>query len=170
MENVTLSIRPAKPADIPAMQQILEIAFADYYRVLNVKIPALTESVEDIQADLESKHVLVVTANQFMIAGTLRYEIIGNVCYISRFGVLPKWQSVGTGGMLLKAVEADCLKNGVGAIALHTASKLFKQVRYYYGQGFYIHSTDESRGYIRGLLIKELGGDCDLALVVAAKG
>ena len=42
-----------------------------------------------------------------------------------------------------------------GEIQLHTGSKITSLIRFYYGRGFYIDSTDKSRGYVRALLIKE---------------
>ena len=41
-------------------------------------------------------------------------------------------------------------------------------IRFYYGHGYFIHSTDESRGYIRALLVHELEmpGNYDLAPVM----
>lgn len=162
MDNINLKIRPAKSLDIPTISNLLQIAFADYYNVLGVKIKTVSETYEEIQKDIDTKNVYIVTANMFIVVGTIRFEKIGNICYVSRFGVLPKWQSAGTGGMLLKQAEKFCMENNLSAIALHTASKLTKQVRYYYKQGFYIHSTDSSKGYIRGLLIKEFKGDYNL--------
>ena len=162
MDNINLQIRPAKTSDIPAISNLLHIAFADYYNVLGVKIKPLTETFDDIEKDIKSKNVYIATANMFMVAGTIRFEKIGDICYISRFGVLPKWQSSGTGGLLLKQAERFCAENNLSAMVLHTAAKLAKQVRYYYKQGFYIHSTESSKGYIRGLLIKEFSNDYSL--------
>ena len=165
MENINLQIRRAKSSDIPAISNLLQIAFADYYNVLGVKIKAASETFDEIQKDIETKNVYIATANVFMVVGTIRFEQKGGICYVSRFGVLPKWQSTGTGSLLLKEAEKFCIENGLSAIALHTAAKLSKQVRYYYKQGFYIHSTDSSKGYIRGLLIKEFNSNYNLEFI-----
>ena len=47
------------------------------------------------------------------------------------------------------------IKKGVKEIALDTGSKITSLVRFYYGRGFYIDSTDKSRGYVRAHLVKE---------------
>ncbi|MEX1377021.1 MAG: GNAT family N-acetyltransferase [Eubacteriales bacterium] len=162
MENITIQIRPAKLSDIPAISNLLQVAFADYYNVLGVKIKTANETHEEIKKEIEEKNVYVATANMFMIVGTIRFHKAGDICYISRFGVLPKWQSTGTGGLLLKQAERFCEDNDLSAMALHTATKLTKQVCYYYKQGFFIHSTTTDKGYIRGLLIKEYGKNYSL--------
>lgn len=159
MENINIQIRPAKTSDIPAISNLLQVAFADYYNILGVKIKTANETSEDIQKEIDEKQVYVATANMLIPVGTIRFNKIGNLCYISRFGVLPKWQSTGTGGLLLKQAESYCKENNLSAMALHTATKLAKQVRYYYKQGFFIHSTTSDKGYVRGLLIKEFKSD-----------
>jgi hypothetical protein len=40
-------------------------------------------------------------------------------------------------------------------------------IRFYYGMGFYIHSTSTDRGYIRALLCKELD-ECEMEDLEAA--
>ena len=159
MENISIQIRPAKLSDIPAISDLLHIAFADYYNILDVKIKSANETHEEIKKEIAEKQVYVATANMFNIVGTMRFEKIGDICYISRFGVLPKWQSTGTGGLLLKQAQTFSKENELSAMALHTATKLTKLVRYYYKQGFFIHSTTTDKGYIRGLLIKEFNSN-----------
>lgn len=166
MDNINIQIRPAKLADIEAISNLLHIAFADYYNVLGVKIKSANETYDEIKKDIEQKQVYVATANMQKIVGTIRFNKEGDVCYISRFGVLPKWQSTGTGGLLLKQAEEYSRQNKLKAMALHTAAKLSKQVQYYYRQSFFIHSTTFDKGYIRGLLIKELEKDYSLESVI----
>jgi N-acetylglutamate synthase-like GNAT family acetyltransferase len=159
MDSVRLTIRKAHPADAPAIHNILAVSFSEYHTLLGIRPKALTESIEDIVKEIKNKTVLVAVVNNMLLCGTLRYEFAGDVCYISRFGVLPNWQAAGAGGELLAFVEQACSEAGTKAMCLHTATKLFKQTRYYYGQGFFIHSTTHDRGYVRGLFVKELSSD-----------
>jgi GNAT superfamily N-acetyltransferase len=127
--------------------------------MLGITPSAVTENEEDIIYDIKTKNVLIIRASNTLTVGTIRYHMIDNICYISRFGILPNWQSAGAGDMLIKEVEKRAKMLGASAIMLHSASRLLKQVRYYYRQGFFIHSTDHSPGYIRALFIKELGNN-----------
>lgn len=156
--GVILTIKNAVPNDANDIHNCLNISFEDYCTMLGITPIAISETLNDIMNDINTKNVLIVRASNTKTVGTIRYHMIGNICYISRFGILPNWQSVGAGDMLVKEVEKRARNLGATAIMLHSASKLLKQVRYYYRQGFFIHSTDHSRGYIRALFIKELGG------------
>lgn len=156
--GAVISIRKAVPNDATQIHSVLAVSFADYYTLLGITPPGISETTDDIKDDIEKKNVLVARASNTLTVGTIRFHMIGDVWYISRFGVLPNWQASGTGEKLMHEVERLAKELGATAIMLHSATKLSKQVRYYYGQGFFIHSTDNSNGYIRALFIKELGG------------
>ncbi len=155
--GAVITIRKAVPSDATQIHSVLAVSFADYYTMLGITPPGISEAIEDIKTDIEQKNVLVARASNTLTVGTVRYHMIDNVCYVSRFGVLPNWQAGGTGEKLFLEVEKAAKELGASAIMLHSAAKLSKQVRYYYGQGFFIHSTDFTKGYIRALFIKELG-------------
>ncbi|MCK5129208.1 MAG: GNAT family N-acetyltransferase [Clostridiales bacterium] len=154
--NVILTVKNALQNDATSIHSVLSISFADYYIMLSITPPAISETIEDIKLDIADKNVLVIRASNTLIVGTIRFHMIDDVCYISRFGVLPNWQSVGAGDMLMKEVEKSARELGASTIMLHSSSKLLKQVRYYYSQGFFIHSTNDAMGYIRALFVKEL--------------
>jgi ribosomal protein S18 acetylase RimI-like enzyme len=157
MQNLT--VRKAVPADIPDILRITRSAFEQYRVLLGLPLPpaALTETEEDIARDIATKDVRIGFFNGLVAIGCVRCETLpGNVAYISRFSVSPNWQSSGMGHALLEAVEQDCRERGVAALTLHTATRMFALARFYYGQGFFVHSTTDNRGYIRGLFVKEI--------------
>ena len=157
-----ITIRKAVPSDATQIHSVLAVSFADYYTMLGITPPGISETIDDIKKDIGQKNVLVARASNTLTVGTVRYHMMDNICYLSRFGVLPNWQSGGTGEKLFLEVEKNAKELGAAAIMLHSAAKLSKQVRYYYGQGFFIHSTDFTKGYIRALFIKELGGEYNI--------
>lgn len=155
---MSLYIRKAVPADAQMIFDITKEAFTKYAKELGMseKVYALHESIEDIISDINKKTVFIGFIDDVPL-GSIRYELIdGNLGYISRFGVKLDAQKGGMGGALVAAVEEDCRARGISAIALHTCTKMFQLVRFYYGKGFYIHSTTHDRGYVRGLFLKEL--------------
>ncbi|HHY82598.1 MAG TPA: GNAT family N-acetyltransferase [Clostridiales bacterium] len=155
---MNLVIRKALPEDIPAIHQITQEAFKKYAQDLGLPhtVSALKETEETIRQDMERKTILIALLDD-MPVGSIRYEILpGNIAYISRFGVKLDIQKSGVGRALMEAAEEDLRKQGVAFITLHTATKMTAQVRFYYGLGFYVHSTTTDRGYIRGLFCKEL--------------
>ena len=152
-----VDIKEATPEDAPAILEIMQDAFHKYERDLGMTghVTALKETVEDIQRDIENKTVLVGFVDGVAV-GSVRVEIMGDLAYLSRFGVRSAITKSGIGGMLIDRVEVLCREQSVRAIALHTSSRMFGLIRFYYGHGYFIHSTATNRGYIRALLVHEL--------------
>lgn len=154
-----LFVKKATLDDIPAIHEITIQAFQKYAFDLGLpdQVAALKETYESIQEDLAKKIVLVAWVGDQAV-GTIRCEALppGNVGYISRFGVNPDIHNMGVGKALVMAMEEEAKKEGITLLTLHTASKMTSLVRFYYGMGFYIHSTSTNRGYIRAYFCKEL--------------
>lgn len=167
-ENAHIEVREATLADVPVIWEITQEAFHKYQHDLYmpVSVAALSETQEDIARDLTKKLVLV-GLYEGEIVGTVRVEFLGELAYFSRFGVKLASQNGGMGGALVRRVEKECMSRGIKAIALHTSAKMRSLIRFYYGNGYFIHSTRTDRGYIRALLINELEHDVtyDLAPV-----
>ncbi|WP_139905275.1 GNAT family N-acetyltransferase [Clostridium thermarum] len=162
MSGGVLAIRKAVLADVPSIQKITREAFEAYVACAGIpgSTAALTESVEDIEVDIETKHCFVAELDG-VIVGSVRIEIReDNTAYLSRFGVAVNYQNHGIGASLLDYVDDVMRELGVSRIYLHTASKILSLVRFYYGRGFYIDSTTKDRGYIRALLCKEYNENC----------
>lgn len=153
-----LEIRKAGPADVDGILEVTHDAFTAYAKELGMpdKVMALKEDGQTILQEMKKKTVLVGCING-KIVGTVRFETIpGNIAYMTRFGVHGSIRKSGMGTMLIDEVAAYARQEGLTAIALHTCTKMFPLVRFYYGQGFYIHSTTQDRGYVRGLFLREL--------------
>ncbi len=155
---MNLMIRNAQKSDIPAVHIITQEAFEKYAHDLGLpkQVSALKETRETILAEMESKTVLIALLDDVPV-GCIRYEMLPeNIAYISRFGVKLDLHNCGVGKALVQAVEDRVRQLGASALSLHTASKMTALVRFYYGMGFYIHSTGFDRGYVRALFLKEL--------------
>lgn len=162
--QATLSLSPivrdANEGDAQAIAVIVREAFQKYAECIGHAAPlkALTESEADVIADMKTKHVLVGLVDG-EILGSMRYEVIGDIAYITRFAVRPYVQKSGLGKALAHAAMRACRADGVKALALHTATKIAGSMIFYYSSGFYVHSTRIDRGYVRALMVYELGDD-----------
>lgn len=158
-----LVIKKASEQDVFTIHDIVQQAFEVYARELGLpdKVSALKETPHTILEEMRKKTIFVAWLDGQPV-GTIRLEVLssGKVGYISRFGVRPDVQNCGVGKALMREVEQEARKLGLCALTLHTASKMTSLVRFYYGMGFYIHSTSTDRGYIRALMCKELE-QCD---------
>ena len=149
-------VRLATEEDIPAIMDITKEAFTKYVELAGLQsVSALTETYEDVKRDLETKLVLIAVQDDVPV-GSVRLEIRDDhTAYLSRFGVRTTNQNSGIGKSIMHLADRLMLKHGVKQIHLHTCSTVFSLIRFYYGRGFYIDSTDKSRGYVRALLIKD---------------
>jgi N-acetylglutamate synthase-like GNAT family acetyltransferase len=160
MPNI-ITIRKANISDAPAILEVTRKAFSLYRGSISAEITlsALTESIKDVEHDITKNHVYVAVrqCEATTIEGSLRFSLLSpQVAYIYRIGVNPDGHNAGIGSELLAKAIKDISALGAKAATLHTNSKYFKLVRYYYGHEFYVHSTDTSRGYIRAFFVKDL--------------
>jgi len=154
-------IRKANENDIADILHITKDAFRLYQKQLqtSVEVVALHETKQDILNDIVN-HTVFVAEDSGKVFGAVRYTMLSsNVAYLYRFAVEGNTSHIGAGSHLLKAVIDDCTAKGATALTLHTNAKHFSLARYYYGKDFFIHSTDNSKGYIRALFVKELAKD-----------
>lgn len=154
-----MEIKKADLEDAQGIQEITHKAFLlyrDNIKTANAYFTALSESIEDVKKDILAKEVFIAERDG-IIVGSIRLEYVSPVlAYISRFAVNPDEHNQGVGADLLqKAIDA-CIEKGIIKVTLHTNSKYYKLARYYYGKGFYVHSTTFDRGYIRALFVKDL--------------
>ncbi len=150
-------VRVANFDDIPDIMSITHEAFIKYRELAGVEsTPALNETYEDIENDLKSKIVLIAFSDGDPV-GSVRLAIDkeNHTAYLSRFGVKISSQNNGIGKSIMNIVDKIMMDQGVRKLSLHTASKIASLIRFYYGRGFYIDSTDKSKGYIRALLVKD---------------
>lgn len=149
-------VRMATYDDIDDILSITKEAFLKYAELAGIETTqALTETYEDVKRDIDTKIVLIAFSDGVPV-GSVRVEVFDdNTAYFSRFGVKVTSQNNGIGKSILNLVDRIMKKKGVKKLSLHTASKITSLIRFYYGRGFYIDSTDKSKGYIRALLIKE---------------
>ena len=149
-------VRMATYDDIDDIMSITKEAFLKYAELAGIETTAaLTETYEDVKKDIDTKIVLIALSDGVPV-GSVRVEVFDDkTAYFSRFGVKVTSQNNGIGKSIMNLVDRIMRKNGIKKISLHTASRISSLIRFYYGRGFYIDSTDKSKGYIRALLIKE---------------
>ncbi len=156
-ESLSLfEVRLAEESDIESIIQITREAFAKYKEMTGAAtLDALEETPEDIKKDIETKMVLIAMSEGESV-GCVRVEINpDNTAYLTRFAVKVTSQNNGIGKSMMNHVDKLMQKRGVKKISLYTASKAASLMRFYYGRGFYVESTDTMRGYIRAKLVKE---------------
>lgn len=149
-------VRLANYSDIDDIMRITKEAFTKYRELAGIDhVDALYETREDIRRDIDTKVVLLALSDGEAV-GSVRVEILpDHSAYLTRFAVKVTSQNNGIGKSIMNLVDRIMVKKGVKRISLHTGSQITSLIRFYYGRGFYIDSTDKSQGYVRALLIKD---------------
>lgn len=158
--DYSLIIRRATPTkeDTEAVISVMHDAFEKYKADTNISysMEALEETYDDVLEDIKTKHVYIAFVDGNPV-GSIRVSINNQekTAYISRFGVSRNFQNIGIGVSFMNLVDKLLISKDIKRAMLHTATRHSSLVRFYYGCGFYIHSTSESRGYIRALFYKD---------------
>lgn len=149
-------VRLANKNDVEAILDITKEAFNSYVKLAGIDdTPALRETPQDVIEDLNKKIVLIALADETPV-GCVRLKINDDkTAYLSRFAVRTTSQNNGIGKSIMNLVDKIMKDKGIKEITLHTGAKISSLVRFYYGRGFYIDSTDKSHGYVRACLKKE---------------
>jgi ribosomal protein S18 acetylase RimI-like enzyme len=150
-------IRKATKDDVIAIKDVMDDSFGLYKsRILPYgELDVLSETKEDIGKDIENKEVFLALIDDIPV-GSIRISIEDDeTAMISRFGVKQQYHNIGIGKALLNLADKFLQAKKIRYVKLYTASRYGDLMRFYYGRGFYVHSTTTDKGYIRALMIKE---------------
>ncbi len=149
-------VRLATVEDAKSIMDITREAFLIYKEMAGAEtLDALQESYEDVVRDIKEKIVLIAMSDGEPV-GCVRVEIKDDkTAWLTRFAVKVTCQNNGIGKSMMNHVDKVMKREGVKTISLYTASKVASLIRFYYGRGFYVETTDDERGYIRAKLTKE---------------
>jgi predicted N-acetyltransferase YhbS len=162
-------------ADTTHIKDILAVtkaAFSVYNSKLLEQFPdaspasqaALDETEAQVLSDVLDNTVFVCEKNGKILGAVRLKKMSDELLYLYRFAVKPKRQNGGVGSELITAAIAYAKQNGFKAIYLYSNTKNIELGRFYYGKGFYIHSTNFDLRYIRGLYIYEVEPNAKLDL------
>ena len=157
MDKMFFEVRRANTFDIEEIRILAKKSFKMYTENAGITeiVTPLEETYDDVLKAIETTNVFVALSNEEII-GSVRIEIKpDNTAYLSRFGVEEAHQNNGVGKILMNAVDNLMTAFGITYLYLHTSSRMFSLIRFYYGRCFYIESTNNDNGYIRALLCKE---------------
>lgn len=149
-------VRLANYEDIEDIMSITREAFMKYKLMANVEhVDALSETYNDVKRDIDTKIVLIALSDGEPV-GSVRVEILPDkTALLTRFAVKVTSQNNGIGKSIMNLVDRIMIKKNIRRICLYTGSKVTPLIRFYYGRGFYIESTENSRGYLRAKLVKD---------------
>ena len=172
------TFRTARTADAPELSRLLKAAMKTYCERSKISSNMLEAMNEDIEAieDRIRHCICLCCCDGDAIVATITFNTIDTpqrlsfsdktldylsgfdkVGYISRFAVREDLRNTGLGIELVnKAVEL-AVKEGCGAVLLHSSASNRSMVEFYKNRGFDLIDHEDSRGYDRGLFSNRLG-------------
>ena len=151
-------IRLANKNDIQEIIELIKTSFVKYQENINYAIAPMNENYDDILNDLSNKYVFVMIKDN-KIVGSIRLTIKDNIGRLSRLCIDSNYQNQNLGTVLLKYVEHYAEKLGVTTIGLTTLDGVSYLEHYYIKNGYKTVLTNNSRGYTRALMMKNLNSD-----------
>lgn len=150
-------LAPVAAADAGELLTLQRAAYATEARLYgDPELPALTQTLPELQAELVSVTALKATAGHRMV-GAVRAHVDGSVLHIGRLVVAPDWQGRGIGSALLAAVEARHGRD-VDAAALFTGHLSAGNLALYARRGYVQQRREQLRpGVVLVHLAKPLG-------------
>ncbi|MFC8362747.1 GNAT family N-acetyltransferase [Streptomyces griseorubiginosus] len=118
-------IRPAGPADVPAVKAVTDAAYEHYI-----------ERIGLVPQPMRRDHAANVAAGQVYVtgdpvAGLVVVEERTDHLYLDNIAVRPDAQGQGVGGRLLRFVEAHARARGLAEVRLYTNAKMWENQKIY---------------------------------------
>ncbi len=152
-----MSIRPATPADVPAIRQCARAAYAMYVSRIG-REPA--PMVADFAARVAEGVVWVETATS---DGPVRGFIVAfahrDAWHIENVAVSPDHQGAGVGGRLMRFAEELAVKAGFDRVELYTNAKMTENQSLYPALGYEEFDRRSEDGFDRIYYRKALARD-----------
>ena len=102
-------------------------------------LPPLTQSIEDIESEFQSK-VFLKAEIRDVIIGSVRAHLAGNTCLIGRLIVDPLHQGQGVGSALL--VRCESIFDAANRFELFTGTKSAGNIRLYERHGYVAYKEE----------------------------
>ena len=110
-------LREAVDRDVPALLQIMHVAFEEYAGRLDPPSAAHTETVDTIRKRLSEGSAVLASIDEEPV-GFAFYQPQGSHLYFSRLSVLPAHRRRGIGGALIHYVENRAREQGFQGVRL----------------------------------------------------
>ena len=127
-------IKSAEKKDLNNILELQYLAYQSEARICNnPNIPPLTQTIEEVEAELEKGIFLKAIDEKGKIIASVRAFSENNTLFIGKLMVLPDLQGKGIGTRLLSEIERICPHS---RYELFTSSKSERNIKLYERQGY----------------------------------
>jgi GNAT superfamily N-acetyltransferase len=141
-----LTIAEACIEDAPVLLALLQAAFEEYEGKLTPPSGAHDETVDTVRARLAAGAAALAHLGE-EAAGFAFYEPAGDLVYLGRLSVLPRFRNHGIGGAIVEYVERRAKQAGAAGVRLGVRLQLPHLIARYQRLGYGITQYKTHRGY-----------------------
>jgi ribosomal protein S18 acetylase RimI-like enzyme len=143
---MTISIRAVGVEQASEVHRVMQLAFEEYRGRLVPPSGALTETIDDVRAAINSGGAFLAFAGEVTV-GSARYRLFPDHAYAERIAVLPAHRGRGVAIALMAAFEEAVQALGVPEARVGVRASLPSNLRFYENLG---HRALGSRPYPTG--------------------
>ncbi|MBM7624802.1 GNAT family N-acetyltransferase [Sporohalobacter salinus] len=154
---MNIRIKKAEIGDGDLVFRLTKRAF-QHYNVSSCSpvTPALSETLEDVREDIKEKNILIAYLHGKPVGSVRFYSSNGEDFYLSRLGVIGKYQNQNIGRRLVAEVEKRAKAKGGERIILYSAYSSKGLMGFYQKLGYKIVEIRNDPDYTRAVIQKEL--------------
>ena len=159
MTDDELDIRPVSDDDAGELLTLRRAAFVTEAQLIgDVNIPPLTQTLDELRADLTRPDVLTLGAwAGHRLVASIRVLVEGTKATLGRFAVAPDVQGRGIGTRLLDEIVAH-LPEGTQEVWIFTSRDSLHNIAMYQRRG-YEYQNDQTAGDLTYAYLRKLLGD-----------
>jgi ribosomal protein S18 acetylase RimI-like enzyme len=148
-----MGIRPARPADVGAIEQIVERAYGGYVERIGMRPgPMDADYAEKVRGGLVS-----VVEKDGEVVGLLVLVEMPDHLLVENVAVDPEHHGAGIGRALLAHAERHAREAALGELRLYTHSKMTENRAFYRRLGYREIDRRDEQGFDRVFFVKRLG-------------
>ncbi len=137
-----IKINKASLTDLNKILLLQKEAYLQEARIYkNYNIPPLTQDIDSLINDWKNGVVLKAEINK-QIVGSVRGEIVNEICKIGKLMVKPGFQDQGLGSLLMKEIEMQF--SHCSTFELFTGNKSLKNLAFYRKLGYVDYKEEKS--------------------------
>jgi ribosomal protein S18 acetylase RimI-like enzyme len=129
---VPVSLRPATPADVPRLTELVRAAYEHYVERLGGPPRPMTDDYADVVRNAQ----VTVATREGEIAGLIVLRVTTEGFLVDNVAVDPSHQGVGVGRALLEHAEDAARRAGYGSVYLYTHERMTENLALYSRIGY----------------------------------
>lgn len=149
-----LAINKADISDLEEILKLQKIAYLQEAELYNdFSIPPLTQEIDSLKSEWQ-KGVVIKAESDGLIIGSVRAELVENICKIGKLIVKPDFQNQGIGKKLMTEIER--LFKTCSIYELFTGDKSEKNLKLYRKMGYVDFKTERIDDTLKMIYLQKM--------------